>query len=306
MSGSRVPFSDADIMRGKELYIIAGISGSGKSTALSALEDLGFFCVDNLPAPIVPEFVRYLSCDQPQAEEKGRFALLLDCQDRESVRTVLDAMKKLEAQGLSIHLLYFDSSDEVLQRRFREARRPHPLLVKRDSASSTISEAIAEEREILADLREHATYLIDSSSFSVHDLRKLVTDYAGGRSELLLVVESFGFKFGLPTDADMVIDVRFLPNPHFVQELRPKTGQSEEVRNFVFQSGEADAFLQRYIELFEFLLPRYKQEGKRYLTVALGCTGGKHRSVAIAETFARQLETRGEKVILRHRDLGKE
>jgi len=293
-------------VRGKELFIIAGVSGSGKSTALSALEDLGFFCVDNLPAPIFPDFVRYLTGDLPQAEEQGRFALLLDCQDRESVKIVLDAKEALERGGLKVNTLYFDSSDEVLLKRFREARRPHPLLVKKAEKSTTLVEAIGEERDILSGLREAASYLVDSSSFSVHDLRNLVTEYVGGRPELLIVVESFGFKYGLSTNADMVMDVRFLPNPHFVPELRPKTGLTDEIRSYVFQSGEANEFLDRYFALLEYLVPNYKREGKRYLTIGIGCTGGKHRSVAISETLAKRLQEGGEKVTVRHRDIGRE
>lgn len=291
---------------GRELYIIAGVSGSGKSTALSALEDLGFSCVDNLPAPIVPEFVKYLSSDLPEGSEKGRFALLLDFQDRDSVETLLKAKKELEQRGVKVHLLFFDSSDDVLLKRFREARRPHPILVRRAQPSATLAEAIQEEREILSGLRENASYLIDSSNFTVHDLRNLVTEYVGGRPELNIVLESFGFKFGIPTDADMVADVRFLPNPHFVADLRPKTGKEIEIHSYVFQSGEAEEFLNRYDDLLHYLLPRYKKEGKRYLTVAIGCTGGKHRSVAMVEALAERLKKIGEKVCVRHRDLLRE
>ncbi len=291
-------------MRAKELLVVAGISGSGKSTALSALEDLGYFCVDNLPAPLVLNFADYLTAED--AESAGRFALLLDCQDRLSVATVLAGLELVQKRGLKTQILYFDASDEVLFKRFREARRPHPLMVKQDGSSSTILEALNEERSILSGLREKATYLLDSSTFSVHDLKKLVNEYVGAKVELLIVVESFGFKFGLPTDADLVADVRFLPNPHFVTDLRPQTGLEKIVADYVYSTGEAAEFLERYFSLLQFLLPKYIHEGKRYLTIAIGCTGGKHRSVSITEALGNKLLELGLKVVIRHRDLGRE
>jgi len=291
-------------LRAKELLVVAGVSGSGKSTALSALEDLGYFCVDNLPAPLILNFVDYLT--QACIEQSSRYALLLDCQDIPSVNSVLSGIELLTERGLKTQLLYFDASDEILLKRFREARRPHPLMVKTDGTTSTLTEALQEERAILSGLREKANYLLDSSSFNVHDLKKLVNEYVGGRTELLIVCESFGFKYGLPTDADMVADVRFLPNPHFVPELKPKTGLEKSVKDYVETSGEAKEFLSRYFSLLEFLVPKYRNEGKRYLTIAIGCTGGKHRSVAITESLAKQLETLGQTVTIRHRDLGRE
>ena len=291
-------------MRAKELLVVAGVSGSGKSTALSALEDLGYFCIDNLPAPLILNFVDYLTATCQ--ELSTRYALLLDCQDTISVNSVLSGIELLKTRGLKTQLLYFDASDEILLKRFREARRPHPLMVKRDSTASTLAEALQEERTILSGLRENATYLLDSSSFNVHDLKKLVNEYVGGRTELLIVCESFGFKFGLPNDADLVADVRFLPNPHFVPELKPKTGLEKSVSDYVETSGEAQEFLTRYFNLLEYLVPKYLNEGKRYLTVAIGCTGGKHRSVAVTESLAKRLESLGQSVTIRHRDLGRE
>lgn len=291
-------------MRAKELLIVAGVSGSGKSTALSALEDVGYFCVDNLPAPLILDFVNFLTSDS--TGDSLRYALLLDCQDVESVQSVLNGLEVLATKSLKTQLIYFDASDEVLQRRFREARRPHPLMVKRDGTAATIIEALNEERSILSSLRERATYLLDSSNFTVHDLKKLVCQYVGGKTELLVVVESFGFKYGLPGDADLVSDVRFLPNPHFVPELKPRTGLDKSVSDYIEANGEAKEFLARYSALLEFLLPKYRQEGKRYLTIAIGCTGGKHRSVAIVESLAKWLGSLEEKVTIRHRDLSRE
>ena len=296
-------------MRAQELLVVAGVSGSGKSTALSALEDLGYFCVDNLPAPMIPGFVDFLTSDSPRekfAGESGRYALLLDIQDQTSVQTVKNGLDLLRGRGLKAQILYFDASDEILLKRFREARRPHPLLVKRDGSAATLNEAIQEERQILSTLRAEADFLIDSSAYSVHDLKGFITEYVGGRWELLIVLESFGYKFGLPTDADLVMDVRFLPNPHFVPELRPLTGLEAPVRDYIYRSGEAVDFVQRYFSLLEFLIPKYIAEKKRYLTVALGCTGGKHRSTALSEDLAQRLQALGQKVIVRHRDLGRE
>lgn len=291
-------------MRARELLVVAGVSGSGKSTALSALEDLGYFCVDNLPAPLILNFVDYLTAED--SEPSSRYGLLLDCQDVESVGSVLAGIELLKKRGLKTQLLYFDASDEILLKRFREARRPHPLMVKHDGTSATLAEALQEERLILSGLREKASYLLDSSGFNVHDLKKLVNEYVGARAELLIVCESFGFKYGLPTDADLVADVRFLPNPHFVPELKPKSGLEKPVKDYVENSGEAQEFLTRYYSLIEYLIPKYIVEGKRYLTIAIGCTGGKHRSVAVTESLAKRLETTGQNVTIRHRDLGRE
>lgn len=291
-------------MRATELFIISGVSGSGKSTALQALEDLGYFCIDNLPAPLLPELIRYLS-GEISSEERSRFALLLDFQDRDSSKIVIEAKGSLEQIGVKVPLLFFDSSDEVLLKRFKEARRPHPLTLK-PAGISSLPEAIREERDVLSELRESATYLVDTSNFSVHDLRNLITEYVGGRPELLVSVESFGFKFGAPTNADLVVDVRFLPNPHFVPALRPKSGLADEVREYVLSAGDAPEFIRQYLSLLQFLLPRYKQEGKRYLTIAVGCTGGKHRSVVLSEALAKKLLELGERVTTRHHHISRD
>jgi UPF0042 nucleotide-binding protein len=291
-------------VRATELFIISGVSGSGKSTALQALEDLGYFCIDNLPAPLLPELIRYLS-GEISSEERSRFALLLDFQDRDSSKIVIEAKGSLEQIGVKVPLLFFDSSDEVLLKRFKEARRPHPLTLK-PAGISSLPEAIREERDVLSELRESATYLVDTSNFSVHDLRNLITEYVGGRPELLVSVESFGFKFGAPTNADLVVDVRFLPNPHFVPALRPKSGLADEVREYVLSAGDAPEFIRQYLSLLQFLLPRYKQEGKRYLTIAVGCTGGKHRSVVLSEALAKKLLELGERVTTRHHHISRD
>lgn len=301
-------------MKADKTIIISGVSGSGKSTALHAFEDLGYFCVDNLPTPLIGHFVDFL-LDIPEEWSAGsltfglprdehherRFALLVDCRDAHSVKLVLTGAKRLRAAGADVSLLYFDCSDEVVLRRFQETRRPHPLLVYSES-EKTVTEALAKERELLADFREAATHVIDTSSYTPHTLRRLVTDYAGSALKLEVSLLSFGFKFGLPSDADLVLDVRFLPNPYFVSELREQTGLEQAVSDYVFSHEEAHDLLTNYRELLTFLIPRYEKEGKKYLTVAIGCTGGRHRSVAIAEKLGEMLRAEGLPIAVRHRD----
>ena len=307
-------------MHAANLVIITGVSGSGKSTALNAFEDLGYFCVGNLPTPLLLGFVDYLM-DLPvlvagrsnEAEsaanherlltyQQRNFALLIDVRDKISAPLISEANEKLTASGIQVKLLYFDCQDEVLLRRFRETRRPHPLLVS-GRYDETISEVVSRERAMLSPLRGMASQIFDTSHYTIHDLRKVIEDYAHSERKLEIVVSSFGFKFGIPHDADLVADVRFLPNPHFVEHMRDKTGESKEVRDYVFSTLEAEEFLRRYTELLKFLIPKYREEGKRYLNVAIGCTGGRHRSVAIAAELARTVRQSDLKVSLRHRDM---
>lgn len=318
--------------KAKQLIIASGLSGSGKSTALRSLEDLGYFCVDNLPGPLLSHFVdfllhlpeRYRLGPQPMASSDGRspvssdeakvqagpvegslnrrFALLVDCRDEESVVAVRDAMEQLAKAGVRTDLMFFECRDEVLSRRFQETRRPHPLLLSGDK-SKTINDAISRERHLLTHLREHATRIIDTTSLSPHELRHVVEDFVGEHPRMKVVVSSFGFKYGVPHDADLVVDVRFLPNPHFIPGLREQTGLEAEVREAVFASGDAGEFLSQYTKFLGFVLPRYQEEGKRYLNVAVGCTGGRHRSVALAEKLSTQIKDDGFEVTVRHRDL---
>lgn len=300
-------------MRANRLVVITGLSGSGKSVALRTFEDMGYFCVDNLPAPLIPKFVDFL-IDIP-AEWEGsksvnlgtrdwRFALCIDGRESYKIAEIAESFEQLKALGTELIILFFDCSDEVILRRFRETRRVHPISRLRPSCTS-LTEAIAKEREILSGLRGMATRIIDTTAYNPHDLRRVVEGIFQHESLLEISVQSFGFKHGAPTDADLVFDVRFLPNPHFVPELKELTGLDEAVSRFVFSCNETKEFLTRLLSLLEFTIPGYEREGKRYLTIAIGCTGGKHRSVALAEHIAKQLSTPRARVVTRHRDKDK-
>lgn len=298
-----------------KLVIISGISGSGKSVALNAFEDLGYFCVDNLPPPLVTHFAdllcqrsspgtkivekEWLSSEHQQAAE---FALLVDCRGEKSFPYIWAAVEKLSTFGVEVSLLFFDCQDEVVIRRYRETRRPHPLILS-GSSPTTIAEALAEERALLSAFRENAARVIDTTHCSPHDLRRVIEEYCEEKTSLQVNLMSFGFKHGVPYDADLVMDVRFLPNPHFVAELRALTGENQEVFDYVMQSEETSEFLDKYINLIEFLLPRYAHEGKRYLTIGVGCTGGHHRSVAIVRKLEELFKADKIRVSVRHRDI---
>lgn len=300
-------------MTAKELVIISGVSGSGKSTALKAFEDSGYLCIDNLPAPLISNLVDLLIDGKTTSEHtlaqlenvsspQEKYALLIDCRGKGEFAAIKEAVAKLRSMSISVSLLFFDCQDEVVIRRFRETRRPHPLLV-RDSLVKTIGEALVRERELLAAFREEADVVIDTSAYSVHDLRGVVERYCGSEASLELFITSFGFKYGAPIEADLLLDVRYLKNPHFDAELRPKTGLEKAVVDYVWQDEGAEETVRRYVELLEFLVPRYKKEGKRYLTVGIGCTGGRHRSVALAAEIARTLEASGHETEVIHRDI---
>lgn len=293
------------------------MSGSGKSLALNVFEDMGYFTVDNLPAPLISEFVDFLinipeewsrnsakaksPSDQSDAPE-WRFALQVNCREDNSFPNVEQAIQRLRELGTEVTLLFFDCFDEILVQRFRETRRPHPMMLI-DPTLKTLGEALTRERELLSELRGAASRIIDTSSFSPHDLRRVVEGFFRHEAALEVVLSSFGFKYGIPYDADLMMDVRFLPNPHFVPSLREKTGFDIGVQKFVYENAETEDFLKRYLSLLEFLLPRYQQEGKRYLNIAIGCTGGRHRSVSLALRIGEQLEQKGFRVTVRHRDI---
>lgn len=282
-----------------QVVIVTGLSGSGKSTAIHVLEDLGFYCIDNLPVTLIP---RFLDLCENSEEHISRVALGIDLRERVSLGEYPSVLAELRSRGQRVEILYLDAADEMLLRRFSETRRPHPA-----AGGGGVAEGIRIERERLAGLRELADQIIDTSASTVHELREqlrqLLDRRVHPRTTLSVTIESFGYKYGVPIDADVMLDVRFLPNPFFVEELRAKSGLEAEVAAFVLQRPEAERFLGQASALLESTLPFYVREGKSYLTLAIGCTGGRHRSVAIAEELSRQLGAWGYVVRIRHRDL---
>jgi UPF0042 nucleotide-binding protein len=284
-----------------QLVIITGVSGSGKSTALRSLEDAGFYCVDNLPIVLLEKL---LELSGHTAGEVSRIAAVVDARDVRFLPEAPRIIGELRELGVDLTVLFLDATDESLVRRYSETRRRHPL----SGADGTVQEGIAAERQALAGLHAVADEVVDTTSLNVHDLKRLVGRrfVTGEGARLGVTVISFGFRYGIPAHADLVLDVRFLPNPYFVPELRSRVGTEAEVRDYVLSQPDAQAFLDRLYDFGGFLLPRYKAEGKSYLTIAIGCTGGKHRSVAIAGELARRLEVAGQAVRLWHRDIEKE
>ncbi|MEK6606610.1 MAG: RNase adapter RapZ [Myxococcota bacterium] len=284
------------VMKSVPIVIVSGLSGAGKSTALHALEDLGFFCVDNLPLPLLDRFVDLCAA----AGEVERVALVVDARGGEFLQGFREAFRRLRDAGHDLRMVFLDARDEALVRRFSETRRRHPL------ADEDLFAAIERERGFLRGLREEADAVIDTTTLTPHDLKRAVQD-AFGRSVrgLAIAIVSFGYKFGLPADADLVLDVRLLRNPYFAEELRALDGRDERVRAHVLESDDAEGLLERTQALLDYLLPRYEREGKVYLTVGIGCTGGRHRSVVVAEEIARRLTPRCQARV-RHRDLGRE
>jgi UPF0042 nucleotide-binding protein len=282
----------------KELVIVTGISGAGKASALKAFEDLGFHAVDNLPLGMLAEFAR-LICKSGEVE---RAAIVVDVREGTTLDRLPDILKEVR-KLLPTRVVFLDAQDAVLVRRYSETRRPHPL-----RRSETVSRSIVEERQLLDPIRNVADTLIDTSNFNVHELRAHIQSRFGEeerKPQLLVSCLSFGFKNGVPLDADIVFDVRFLPNPHFVPEFRKRTGKDPKVAAYVRSFPQTEEFLERVSELMLYLLPHYVDEGKSYLTVAFGCTGGQHRSVMMAEEVKRRLKKAGYQVKTAHRDIPK-
>ncbi len=281
-----------------EVVIVSGLSGSGKSTAIHVLEDLGYYCIDNLPVVLIQ---RFLELCAHSLESINRVALGIDLRERQFFGEYPRVLDALQQSGYRVEILFLDAADEVLVRRFSETRRPHPL-----GATGGPTAGIQRERELLAGLRERADRVLDTSALTVHQLReeleRLYQHLQAGDSLTVLLV-SFGYKFGVPTSADMVLDTRFLANPFFVDELRAKTGTDQAVADFVLERPEAREFVSRVEAFLEFALPLYRREGKRYFTLALGCTGGRHRSVALVERLGRAVADRGFRVQIQHRDI---
>ena len=289
------------VASGPQVVILTGVSGSGKSTALRALEDAGFYCVDNLPIVFLDKL---LELSGHTAGEVSRIALVVDAREGRFLADAPRLIQEVRQKGNDVQVLFLDASDDSLVRRYSETRRRHPL----SGEGGSVPDGISAERRALADLKAIADEVVDTTTLNVHELKRLVARrfVAGGGARLGVTIVSFGFRFGIPTHADMVLDVRFLPNPFFIPELKPFPGTDPRVAEFVLGQPDAKAFLERVGDLFAFLLPRYRTEGKSYLTITIGCTGGKHRSVALAGALAERLEAAGQPVRLWHRDVDKE
>jgi len=282
------------------LVIVSGLSGSGKSHALKAFEDAGYFCIDNLPPALIPTFVEL--CNQ-RGGEISNVALGVDVRERVFFSDLVGTLERIRSLGYAIHLLFLEARDEVLVRRFSESRRPHPLL-----PHLPVLEGVRFEKERVAELRRHADRIIDTSDLTVHELRDLLTkEFSRGPATRRLTVTllTFGYKFGVPYDIDLLFDVRFLKNPFFVPELKPLSGDDPRVRTYVLSDPDAVALLAQLESMLKFLIPLYEREQRSYLTIAIGCTGGRHRSVAIAGRLRESLAAIGHDVILKHRDVQK-
>ncbi|MHB8858385.1 MAG: RNase adapter RapZ [Thermoleophilia bacterium] len=285
-----------------ELTIITGLSGAGKSHAMAAFEDAGFFCIDNLPPQMIAAAADLFSLEGSKVE---RVAVVSDVRGGQYFAEIEGCLNELDSKGISYQLLFMEASDEALLRRFKETRRPHPL-----APNGNIPEGIRHEREMLHGLKERAGWVIDTTGLNIHELRAGIVREAtpGGVSEFIVTFVSFGFKYGAPLDADLVFDVRFLPNPNYEPELKPLSGLDKAVSHYVVRHPVAKEFFVKLTDLLDYLLPLYVAEGKSGLVIAIGCTGGRHRSVAITEWLARHY--RGKKydysVVSRHRDLAKD
>lgn len=280
----------------RQLVILTGLSGSGKGSVLRTFEDLGFYCVDNLPVSFIPSFAEQ---SMDGAGEFDRAALLIDAREGQQLKRLPDVYRKLRREYPAT-LVFVEASDAALARRFSETRRPHPM-----GAEIPIPEGIRLERRQMAPIREISDVVIDTTKFTVHELRQFIIDrfQKAGRRPMLVSLVSFGYRFGLPADADLVFDVRFLPNPHFVAKLRPYSGKNPRVAKYIRSFKQTGEFLRRIESLLEYLIPHYIGEGKSYLTIAFGCTGGRHRSVMMAEAIGKALARRGYTIKLEHRDL---
>ncbi len=294
----------------KQIVVLTGLSGAGKTTAARALEDLGFFVVDNLPPQLIEPLIAF--ADSAAGEGRKRLAFVVDAREATFLRDFPATWTRLQASGHRLLLLFLDCADDVLVRRFQETRRRHPLEGKGDGAASQLPgetglfSAIARERQLLEEMKSRADHIIDTKALSVHELKRLVVERFGDeKTGLTVTLLSFGFKHGLPADLDLCFDARFLPNPYFVDALRPKTGLEPAVADYVLQQPDAAPFLDKLCDLVAFLIPRFAAEGKSYATVAIGCTGGKHRSVALVEAAVLRLRAQGFDVKVRHRDVEK-
>lgn len=279
------------------LLIISGISGSGKTTATQHFEDMGFFCVDNLPIELIPKFLEL--CQQSE-NEIDKVALVLDIREKKFLKRYNDALAYLKKEAFQYQVLFLDASDEALLRRYKETRRRHPL------SETSVSEGLTLEREMLADVKESADIVLDTSDYSIHDLKEILRKHSAFEvqsSRMSISLVAFGFKYGIATDSDMVLDVRFLPNPYFIESLKNLTGKDPEVVRYLTDRKETKQYLKRLYDFIDYLLPLYVLEGKSYMTLGIGCTGGRHRSVVIAEAVKKHLDEKEYHVSIRYRDM---
>ena len=285
---------------GLDIIVVTGLAGSGKSNVIRVLEDNGFFCIDNLPVVLIPKFIELC---RGFREGITRIALGIDLREGHFFESWPAVLAELRAAGNRVQVLFLDADDDVLLRRFSETRRPHPL-----AQGGSVQEAIARERKALEGMRALADKVLDTSRFNVHELKREIEQVYGqvlSPQKMSLFLTSFGYKYGIPHDTDMIFDVRFLPNPFFVDHLRNKTGLDPDVEEYVMKREETRTFLDRLGALLEFTLPQYEREGKSSLTLALGCTGGRHRSVVLVEELKRRLDGERFRIHVRHRDIGR-
>jgi UPF0042 nucleotide-binding protein len=283
-----------------QLVVVSGMSGAGRSAAADVLEDIGWFVIDNLPPGVLPSTLQYM---RASGHREDRVAVVVDVRGGHFFAELSGALAELESIGWQVRLLFLEASDDVLVRRYESVRRPHPL-----QGEGRVLDGIQHERVRLRDLRAGADLVIDTSTSNVHQLRAKINAAFGGEGDARLraTVVSFGYKYGLPVDADLAVDCRFLPNPHWIDALRPKTGLDDEVRAYVMEQEGATDFLASYAALVSRLAPSFVREGKQHVTIAVGCTGGKHRSVAMAEALGAELARSGLDSLVLHRDLGRE
>jgi RNase adapter protein RapZ len=286
-------------MSHRRMVVVTGLSGSGRSAALKAFEDIGFYCVDNLPLVLLSAFVEFAK----GSEEATQSAIGIDIREREFPEQFPMLYREIRSLGSALEMVFLEASDQTIVRRFSETRRPHPLA----RGSTPLLDGIRQERTALAEVKRLADRIIDTSEYTVHDLRqaieRLYSDRDSGRPMVITLV-TFGYKYGAPYDLDLLFDVRFLPNPHFVPELRSHTGEEQPVKEYIMARPDSLEFLTRLEEFIEYLLPRYRSEGKSYLTIGFGCTGGRHRSVAVSSMIADRLRQKGYEVNIKHRDIG--
>ncbi|WDC83587.1 RNase adapter RapZ [Caloramator sp. mosi_1] len=284
-----------------QFVIVTGLSGAGKTQTIRCLEDIGFFCIDNLPPALIPKFAEL--CYQSKGKI-DRIAIVVDIRGRNFFDNIFTGLKSLEDMGLKYEILFLDAQDDVLIKRFKESRRNHPL-----SSGKRIEDAILEERKRLEDIKSKASHIIDTSRLTVRQLKEEINKiYIMGEKfeSLIITVTSFGFKYGIPLDCDLVFDVRFIPNPYYIDELKRQSGIDKEVYDYVFKWDETNKFVEKTTDLLEFLIPNYIKEGKSQLVIGIGCTGGRHRSVAIANRIYENLKNNNHTVLISHRDITKD